>query len=197
MSATTTSNPRQGDEGDIHLHNEDTKDDNVAKTTAKRLSRYVSPKVWPVNVPPLPPQLPPPPPVVRLPPPPPPFPSSDDEGKKKRPGATVDLRVHYMDSTEFQQQATYSAIEVLMEEPRIALRSRQKTDLSSDPSLAEKESANVRTTTMPNPTKVRVRSLHILIMLEEIAKMSGRSFSTKLGDSYEQTVCIPIIQNPI
>ncbi|KAH7080232.1 hypothetical protein BKA63DRAFT_550873 [Paraphoma chrysanthemicola] len=185
MSATRTSNAHQGDEGKIHSHNGDTKDDNIAKTTAKRLSRYVSPKVLPVIAPPLPQQLPPPPPVVRLPPPPPPF-HAGDNGEKKRPGATVDLRVHYMDSAEFQQQATYSAIEVLMEEPRIALRSRQK--LSNNPSLAENDSANVRTTTMPNPTKVRIRSLHILIMLEEIAKMSGRSFTTKLGDSYEQTV---------
>jgi hypothetical protein len=93
-----------------------------------------------------------------------------------------------MDNTEFQQQATQSAIEVLMEEPRITLRSRQKTGSPGKHDSSDQGNMRTQATMRPNPTKIRVRSLHILIMLEEIAKMSGRSFTTKYGNSYAQAV---------
>lgn len=189
MSSTNTSTAQQRDEGERRLENGDTRDETVAKASTKRLSRYISPKVWPVVAPPLPQQLPPPPPVVRVVPPPPSSSRDNDrEPDKRSPRSTVELRVHYMDHTEFQQQATQSAIEVLMEEPRITLRRSQKTGSPSKHDSSDQANARGQATMRPNPTKIRVRSLHILIMLEEIAKMSGRSFTTKYGNSYEQAV---------
>jgi hypothetical protein len=168
------------------LEDEATQNEVIFATTADESPESPKPKPLPAKmtdppssepdfqpVYPIPPQHMHMPPPVPAPPMPPPF----------------EARVVHMGSSEFKQKLTYSAIEVLLEEPRVTMRSRQKSRSNPDLTLQSiMSSSQIQPITKPNPMKIRIRSSILLSLLEEVAKMSGHSFTARSMHIYTPTV---------
>lgn len=77
------------------------------------------------------------------------------------------------------------------------MRSRQKNHPSRHMMSHYTNSSEILPITKPNPKKIRVRSRELLILLEEIAKMSGHSFTAKsIGpytNDYLSTVSVILV----
>jgi hypothetical protein len=100
-------------------------------------------------------------------------------------------RIMHMGNTEFNQKRTFSAIEVLLEEPMVTMRSRQKIRSFHNLSLQSADSSQIQPITKPNPRKIRIRSPILLKLLEEIAKIRGLGFfatNPHFVDVYNPTV---------
>jgi hypothetical protein len=118
---------------------------------------------WKVNGPPPPPLLPP-------------------------PTRRIEARVTHMGNLEFRQKHTFSAIEVLLEEPQVTMSSRQKSHSSRDLALQFTDPSQVQPITKSNPKKIRICSPIILEMLGDVAKTKGHSFTTNNGQLADVTV---------
>jgi hypothetical protein len=101
----------------------------------------------------------------------------------------TEARIMRMGSTEFKQKLTFSAIEVLLEEPIVTMRSRQK---SRELTLQSAASYQIQPITKPNARKIRIRSPIILRLLVEIAKTKGHSFVT-MGGQHPGSV-VPVVR---
>jgi hypothetical protein len=101
----------------------------------------------------------------------------------------TEARIMRMGSTEFKQKLTFSAIEVLLEEPIVTMRSRQK---SRELTLQSAASYQIQPITKPNARKIRIRSPIILRLLGEIAKTKGHSFAT-MGGQHPGSV-VPVVR---
>jgi hypothetical protein len=100
-------------------------------------------------------------------------------------------RIMHMGNTEFNQKRTFSAIEVLLEEPMVTMRSRQKIRSFRNLTLQSADSSQIQPITKPNPRKIRIRSPILLKLLEEIAKIRGLGFfatNPHFVDVYNPTV---------
>jgi hypothetical protein len=104
----------------------------------------------------------------------------------------IEFRIARSGIQEFQQGLTQSAIEVLLENPRVPVRKPQQT--RSSPSAAYKDQPffGPDQFTKAYPRKIRIRSPDLLILLEDIAREAGHSFSAKdlgsFNDRYIPTV---------
>jgi hypothetical protein len=154
-------------------------DEDVARIRAKVLARHVTPRVKPIVRDEDDPSMPPPPMHYMPPPPPPPVP-----GTAMPPPSPVLTRTTRMGSMEFKQKSTFSAIEVLLEEPRVTMRSRSKGQASSGQVFSNPDTDAVQPVLTQIPTKIRIRSPVLLIVLEEIARTSGHAFSAKNQTQY-------------
>jgi hypothetical protein len=101
----------------------------------------------------------------------------------------TEARIMRMGSTEFKQKLTFSAIEVLLEEPIVTMRSRQK---SRELTLQSAASYQIQPITKPNARKIRIRSPIILRLLVEIAETKGHSFVT-MGGQHPGSV-VPVVR---
>lgn len=84
--------------------------------------------------------------------------------------------------SDFQKKSTNSVLEVLLEEPRISVRSRvRKSSLAVNGSLdgnGHSKSTPNSPVIHQNPKRIRIRSPKLLAALETAAQTSGHSFIT-------------------
>lgn len=152
-----------------------TEDEDIARIRAKALARHILPRVKPIA------RddddgSPPPPPIRYIPPPPPPQVS---QAISLTPPTPIATRTTRMGSVEFKQRSTFSAIEVLLEEPRVTMRSWLKKGPSSNANSNDPSKDAVQPVLTQIPTKIRIRSPTLLMLLEDIVKMSGHAFTAK------------------
>jgi hypothetical protein len=100
-------------------------------------------------------------------------------------------RIMHMGNIEFNQKRTFSAIEVLLEEPVVTMRSRQNSGSSRNLTVQSTDSSQIQPVTKQNPRKIRIRSPILLKLLGELARMRGHTFFAKnphFLDIYNPTV---------
>jgi hypothetical protein len=109
-------------------------------------------------------------------------------GPPPPPTRRTEARVTHMGNLEFRQKHTFSAIEVLLEEPQVTMSSRLKSHSSRDLALQFTDPSQVQPITKSNPKKIRICSPIILEMLGDVAKTKGHSFTTNNGQLADITV---------
>jgi hypothetical protein len=100
-------------------------------------------------------------------------------------------RIMHMGNIEFNQKRTFSAIEVLLEEPVVTMRSRQNSRSFRNLTVQSTDSSQIQPITKQNPRKIRIRSQILLKLLGELARMRGHTFFAKnphFLDIYNPTV---------
>jgi hypothetical protein len=108
------------------------------------------------------------------------------------PQVPIEFRIARSGNQEFQQGLTQSAIEVLLENPRVPVRKPQQTRSSPCAAFKDQPFFGPDQFTKAYPRKIRIRSAGLLILLEDLAREAGHSFSAKdlgsFNDRYIPTV---------